>query len=233
MAEPGEKNTPDVGKENTVHIFEVKQLPLTKAEWKVFLDTYAKEVNFTGDAENAALLLANFVKGMSWAERQFKKSGAKERAFPKLALTDENFPKPKDISGAAGTLSDVFPAWVVINTAYLSDRSRVPPENEYTLRDEKGNVGHVGTLIDYFILTGIEEFHHAMIFKPFNLTRGKKLTPLTHSDLHVYEAYDLEYLALAMQIKYAKEHNLRPKTIKVLENLLDLAYEERKRHGVK
>lgn len=191
-----------------------RSLDFSLEQWETWVN--ANLESFEGSKNNAARLLYETTTGMKWLNEKLKTKGLSDLKMPTLVvLTKEEGPHP--IGHTSG--------FVYIKQSFLEEYSNLSMTDTYTVTRADGEVAYQGMIPSLFRLAGVEECHHE-IFEQYK-GRQKGIDSLAQS-IAEYDAQNIEYQALRMQLRHALEQNMNSMTITKLEDRIEKAGEIRK-----
>lgn len=189
--------------------------PRTQEEWCKWLRlTKAVEE----DLERKAQLMAAFQRGVDYVEKEAAKRGIGYKR-PAIGIVttqrDDSFSPPR-VGAILGEL-------IFVATWHLEEASQYNYEEPMSFWGSDEEPVYAGaTVPDYFMLSGVEEAHHALFYQREGNWTLPPLHPKTTPSA-LYDAQDHEYEALQWQIEAARALGFPEETVETLQHCLQAA----------
>lgn len=193
-----------------------KKIPQSATEWQGWIEKNVE--NFEGKKDNAALLMQSFIEGINYIKEQTATGIVKDFQYPNINITASDGTDPRNIYCAEDGRN------IYIKKNYLEEASNFDINSMRTAFSENNEIVYKATTNDMFLLTGIEEAHHA------SLLQGKLKTTNYNSKNSAaeYNADEAEYQALKWKVRYSEEKHMPPETISLLKKQLNEAISVRR-----
>ena len=193
------------------------RIPNSISEWQRWIKTNIE--NFEGKIDNAAMLMQGFTEGINYIKRKTATGIVNDFQYPNIELTTDDSPDSQNI------YCDADGKKIYVKKNYLEKASNFDINSMRTATSKNGEIVFKGTTKDLFLLTGIEESHHASLLQ----NRLKDANYFKEDTAAEYNADEAEYQALKWKVRYAEENHMPSETTFILNKQLNEAIAVRSR----